>query len=190
MFTTLVVVGAALGSGCGPAVADDESGDGASSEASSNGTTGPGTSAGTSTGSSGATTTASTSGSTGPGTTTVGDVTGDDASDGSCPTIGCKLDLGIVPDLPPPGAPYECCYGETCDLGLMCDAQWSQCTTQCISELDCPPAPGGNAEPLCYDNQVCVLDCSDGQACPDGFDCMPWFPMLSVCTQPCVVPIA
>jgi len=49
----------------------------------------------------------------------------------------------------------------------------------CKSPLaQCDPTPGGTAVPICLPTDmggvmdtVCALDCSQGQACPDGMDC-------------------
>ena len=46
-------------------------------------------------------------------------------------------------------------------------------TVPCALDLDCPPAPGGTATPICVmaGNGYCGLDCANGATCPNGMNC-------------------
>lgn len=67
-----------------------------------------------------------------------------------------------------------------CEGGDDCNA--CNCSVECRNDPDdllaCPDPPSGNALPTCFtwngpdsDGQ-CFLDCGDGEACPDGMQCV------------------
>lgn len=47
-----------------------------------------------------------------------------------------------------------------------------QCGIACESLAECPKPENGNALKTCQ-NEQCVLRCDEGQACPDGMECVP-----------------
>jgi len=57
------------------------------------------------------------------------------------------------------------------------DAQFPElnvCTGPCESEADCPAPATGDATVTCSgDPAGCVLECDEGEACPDGMECSP-----------------
>jgi hypothetical protein len=126
-------------------------GGGGTSDGSASGGTGAGTSGG-STGSSG---TGSGSGSSGPGSS--GTTGGGGAPYGDCPSLSCPGDEVCVQSVQQPGALV--------------------CATPCLSDLDCPAPPDGDAVPTCAPPEqgsdlICRLDCSGGQVCPTEATCL------------------
>lgn len=94
-------------------------------------------------------------------------------------TSGADSTTGEIPD-GPAGPGYENCLAErACTLGAQClQDTWEvagACSVPCGSVDDCPPAQGGNAPPSCvaleFGGGACMLDCSDGQTCPDDMTC-------------------
>lgn len=117
----------------------------------------------------------------------------------ACGELGCVLDCSAG-DVCPTGM---VCLGETGQC--MWSHAYGPCDASCIAgyclfvpmvggvcpvldcmveeTLDpslCPPPPGGNATPICFEPQMppelqgqgwCVLDCSEGRACPPGMQC-------------------
>src|SRR5688572_28939837 len=97
------------------------------------------------------------------------DGSSDDASaESSGPMIDPTTDSGDPPSPNP--------YGD-CDLGCpvagsMCS--WGGCSQPCGVSEECPSPTSGNALPECpYPNySYCVLDCENGEICPDGMTCI------------------
>lgn len=64
---------------------------------------------------------------------------------------------------------------------------WGSCILTCQDACDCWAAPeGSDAEPGCASvlpggGSACILDCSDGQACPDGMLCRALTGVVSLC---------
>lgn len=98
-------------------------------------------------------------------------------------------------DLAPTEVPlYGDCanvQGATCEDGFCVQAPTGAvCTAACADVMDCEPAPlTGDAPITCVDvtgdmMPECILDCSMGDACPDGMDCFGGF----VCIWPEIVP--
>lgn len=64
---------------------------------------------------------------------------------------------------------------------------WGTCILGCEDHCDCWAAPdGASAEPACAavlpaGETACVLDCSDGQTCPDGMICVALTGVQSLC---------
>ncbi len=65
---------------------------------------------------------------------------------------------------------------------------WGTCILACTDRCDCWAAPEGSAaEPQCAPvlpggEPACVLDCSDGQQCPDGMNCVALTGVQSLCS--------
>ena len=84
---------------------------------------------------------------------------------------------------PDPGVPaYGDCGNDptTCADGICLTAglgTWAVCTPTCINSADCVPPPvTGTATLTCVDvagapGNECLLDCSNGETCPDGMIC-------------------
>jgi hypothetical protein len=48
------------------------------------------------------------------------------------------------------------------------------CTTECTAETDCAVPATGDAVVKCGgEPAACVLECADGETCPDGMTCAP-----------------
>ncbi len=48
------------------------------------------------------------------------------------------------------------------------------CTSSCSEEDQCPVPTTGDATVVCRGNPAgCVLECGEGQTCPDGMQCAP-----------------
>lgn len=64
---------------------------------------------------------------------------------------------------------------------------WGTCILTCEDRCDCWAAPdGASAEPACAPvlpagETACVLDCTDGQTCPDGMVCVALTGVQSLC---------
>lgn len=64
---------------------------------------------------------------------------------------------------------------------------WGTCILTCEDRCDCWAAPdAGSAEPACAPvlpagQTACVLDCTDGQTCPDGMVCVALTGVQSLC---------
>ena len=73
----------------------------------------------------------------------------------------CMLDDDPVCPLP-----YEECYD-------FLAPDYTVCTLPCEQNADCPQPATGDAQAICagQSQDQCVLDCSDGAACPDGMEC-------------------
>jgi hypothetical protein len=76
-----------------------------------------------------------------------------------------------------PVAPYPACDpdGEPCPRGyddckVESDPPISWCSHWCVHGNDCEPPLSGDAPAICWGHD-CMLDCSDGQTCPDGMVC-------------------
>lgn len=82
----------------------------------------------------------------------------------------------------PPGSGYGNCLDDemACAPGEVCISvgPFGVCAEQgCRSPEDCEMAPSGEAQPACddIDNDFaidCYLDCSGGEACPEGMTCI------------------
>lgn len=91
---------------------------------------------------------------------------------------------------------YGECLDETevCELGGGCivspsmDPTHSSCATPCAAQGECFPAPEGDAVPTCFDlgaiGPHCLLDCTTGETCPTGMDCIGDGQGTSVCLWP------
>ena len=59
------------------------------------------------------------------------------------------------------------------------------CSPGCQNDASCRAPSGGDADPFCADfgggNQFCLLDCTNGETCPDGMICDP-IGGVSICT--------
>jgi hypothetical protein len=129
-----------------------------------------------------------TTGDTTDGTTgdTTDGTTGDETGDETDGTTGgdelffqvCFLD-----------AEEACQEGEVCLYGTFGDlfAEVTFCSTsECSDVDDCPPQPGGGDAPtICEplsggETNFCLIDCSNGETCPDGMQCF----NDSVCGHP------
>ncbi|MBX7077703.1 MAG: choice-of-anchor J domain-containing protein [Nannocystaceae bacterium] len=98
--------------------------------------------------------------------------------------VGNNLCIWEVMAPPPPEVPgYGDCANnpdETCAMGEQCvdDASGGVCSEpDCTMPSDCPEAPAtGDAPVACGDIGLgaasCYLDCSAGQTCPDGMECV------------------
>jgi hypothetical protein len=67
------------------------------------------------------------------------------------------------------GRPYLCLGLQ--DMGMTVDGF---CSLPCVVDENCPPSPGGTAEPACIDiggEGWCVLGCGGGDTCPGGMVC-------------------
>jgi hypothetical protein len=62
--------------------------------------------------------------------------------------------------------PYEACYE-------FLAPDYTACTLPCEQNADCPQPATGDAPAVCagQNEDQCVIDCSDGAACPDGMEC-------------------
>jgi hypothetical protein len=76
-----------------------------------------------------------------------------------------------------PGPVYPPCNGgvDDCpDPYTEClvddDEQSSWCSHWCVHADDCEVPPTGNAVVICWGHD-CMLDCSNGETCPDGMAC-------------------
>jgi hypothetical protein len=66
--------------------------------------------------------------------------------------------------------------------------RWSVCSQRCEEDSDCHTAPPGGTAPVRCKPIIkypppagaCVLDCEDGQTCPDGMVCATW---LGICAH-------
>jgi hypothetical protein len=104
---------------------------------------------------------------TGTGTGTGGGTdTGGEATYPPCDPLG-------MPQCP---KPWEGCYiGSTITHNV--------CTMACENpEEDCPAPNGGDAVPACGGPAMdqCVLDCAGDAACPDGMECVPVDPGMTI----------
>jgi hypothetical protein len=119
---------------------------------------------------------------------TTEDSVGDSTSMGSDCNPACAMDEACLEDICV-GADefYVSCPDGTCQFGFcVVDGMMSSvCTAQCEDEADCPATGAGLAPARCIDvtgegGPECVLDCSGGQACPVGMECV----MSSICMWP------
>lgn len=86
-----------------------------------------------------------------------------------------------------PGGTYP-----ACDQNRMCPEEFplcepydlpggvgSYCTIPCRNDGDCPGPDNGDSYPACFGfaekDAACYLDCSFGETCPVGMDCIPAF---------------
>ncbi|RMG97721.1 MAG: hypothetical protein D6705_08125 [Deltaproteobacteria bacterium] len=79
------------------------------------------------------------------------------------------------------GGAYGPCPDGTCPEGEVCVESAASpgariCAETCLLDEDCPAPASGSAAPLCVPGDllpdtVCRLDCSSGQACPEGATC-------------------
>jgi hypothetical protein len=120
-----------------------------------------------------------TSGMEGSGSTSLPPGTTDDTmppldTGSSDPSMGGSSSSGGDEPLYPPcmldadpvcPRPHEECYE--------IDPDYTVCTLPCQDDADCPQAASGDAQPECAGpgGDQCVLDCSDGETCPDGMEC-------------------
>lgn len=107
------------------------------------------------------------------------------AESGSC-TAGCLNDRDCLPSLSCDTEAKQCvekgCRSTAldCDFGEFCNTLTGQCTDAgsyyckpCESDLDC-----GSSNNFCLrlnsglDQTYCGVDCSSGQECPRGFECL------------------
>lgn len=101
-------------------------------------------------------------------------------------TSGEASSSGAVPSEQPENGMYSSCDSIADCVGLTAcltatdtsgQAIDAFCTAgACDSPLaQCDPTPGGTAVPICLPtdamDNVCALDCAQGQECPDGMDC-------------------
>jgi hypothetical protein len=106
--------------------------------------------------------------------TTAGECVPPDGVYGNCITGGDAACMAS-------GAPY--CVTDTID-----NPSIGVCTRRCDEVCDCWAAPSsGTAEVACTalvagdPSKSCVLDCSSGQTCPDGMECLD---PLQICVWP------
>lgn len=75
----------------------------------------------------------------------------------------------------------------SCLANSTTDPAWGTCILPCEDRCDCwAAADGASAEPACAPvlaggETACVLDCSDGQTCPDGMNCVALTGVQSLC---------
>lgn len=146
---------------------------GTGSSGSSTGTPADGTSTGTSTGTEESSTGPADSSSTGAAETSSSE--GSESGSGSTDTGPAPAEpWGDCINLPP----ADCLPGDVCINDDATAPAFGVCATpDCVTEADCPAAPDtGTAPVACTDVTgdmltECVLDCSAGQACPDGMSC-------------------
>ncbi len=82
-------------------------------------------------------------------------------------------------DAEPTGPAYASCQSSAdCGAPLeYCLVERGICMAQCRTTADCPAREDGDAPPLCAnydgltDDSSCVLDCREGQPCPEGMRC-------------------
>jgi hypothetical protein len=68
-------------------------------------------------------------------------------------------------------------------------ATFGACAEPCADETECTASPGGDAVVSCQafgDTSLCVLDCSNGETCPDGMICDPLG--IGLCVWELVIP--
>jgi Cleaved Adhesin Domain len=96
------------------------------------------------------------------------------------------LCVGLCPGAPDPEPQYgDCINGGPCDVGLVCLSDMASTfgwcgTLDCVDDTVCQPPPAtGDAPAICgaldMDTDVCLLDCSMDQTCPDGMVCFSGF---------------
>lgn len=123
--------------------------------------------------------TSSTSESTGASTTTSPTSTVSNSSDAGSsttdPAESSSTEAGS--ESGDPVAPYPACDpdGAPCPRGYTdcveeSDPPISWCSHWCVHARDCEPAHSGDAPAICWGHD-CMLDCTDGQTCPDGMVC-------------------
>jgi hypothetical protein len=121
------------------------------------------------------------------GALSVSACTNDDPADGgSTETDTGASETGDGECTPPPGEFGDCAGGldacmtdgpKQCVLDSQDMPSIAVCGRPCTDVCDCWAAPAsGDALVACIplapgDDGTCVLDCSDGQACPDGMIC-------------------
>lgn len=107
-------------------------------------------------------------------------------ADSSDPFGACVVDASRPSLFPFPGG---CSQGGMCEGTAMgrCLAQgasgesfecdnaefWINCRHECETDSDCPQPETGDVAAECVGSS-CLLKCSDGDTCPDGFGC--WSP--------------
>ncbi len=114
---------------------------------------------------------------------------------GSCNAGDCPGNIDAVDNsacVPNMGVPYGNCFAD--DVAIACSASEMFCLVDnnmaptagactqspCDTEADCPAAPDtGDAPVACIglgmgggEPNACLLDCSAGQTCPDGMECI------------------
>ncbi|HWB76678.1 MAG TPA: hypothetical protein VG755_17050 [Nannocystaceae bacterium] len=115
------------------------------------------------------------------------------AEDGSCGNGDCPGNIDPMDNstcVPNMGDPWGDCLNDgMTDVTANCAEEESTCIIDngmpatvgvcaelgCTTDADCYDMPGtGTAAPICTDlgfGNVCILDCSGGETCPDGMDC-------------------
>jgi hypothetical protein len=105
-------------------------------------------------------------------------------------TAAFSLGACVTDDGPPPLEVNDAHYGECTDAWSravcqddepFCDAYPAEsaaeldvCVPGCEVVEDCPVPPTGDATVTCVGTPTgCVLDCSNGETCPDGMECAP-----------------
>jgi len=83
-------------------------------------------------------------------------------------------------------APYGACSSEAdCSVDTPICVQFPNpmCSTSCGDDYDCPALPGQTV--LCggapYDTYFCLVDCTSGDPCPTGTQCVEQYDGRSVC---------
>jgi len=84
----------------------------------------------------------------------------------SCSLNGSQPETGLFSDC----EVQEDCTSQHPNWGCYTH-QEKFCTAPCDTVADCGPSPGGTAPVVCSEYDWCMLDCSDGQTCPDGMGC-------------------
>ena len=107
-------------------------------------------------------------------TATTGDGSSDSASTGQPDATypPCPEGAKDCPD------EFPECMGAAVTPGGVGGISW--CTAECQDASDCPEPTSGDPELVCRGGDkrgnpgVCMLNCSEGQTCPDGMQCAPF----------------
>lgn len=88
-------------------------------------------------------------------------------SEASTETVGTTTETAAAEDPVYPSCEPACTSSQVC---VTYDQGEQLCSHTCTSDDDCPSPETGNAPAICSSNR-CVLDCTDGQTCPDEMTC-------------------
>lgn len=113
--------------------------------------------------------TSATTGETGSVSNSAGESSSTLDPESSTSELGSESGDPLVPypACDPDGAP--CPRGYT-DCIVESDPPVSWCSHWCVHQDDCEPPLTGDAPAICRGHD-CMLDCTDGQTCPDGMVC-------------------
>jgi hypothetical protein len=111
------------------------------------------------------------------------------ASDDATDTGECVAPAGVYGNCIAGGEAACQAEGQTlCPTDNLDNPSLGVCAKRCDDVCDCWAAPGtGDAGVACVSlvegdpNKTCVLDCSGGETCPDGMECLD---SLSICVWP------